>query len=150
MDDIGDDAEERLHAACIACLDFADAHPERYRDMFGDLANPPVTGGGTVGQDLAPLGADALRIRSDTLTEYVTAGYSTSTDPCADTIARWLGLHGLAHQRATAHDFPWPADRVRPSWPRCHALARPLARPFPNLCARPRDITHKFTTVGLL
>ncbi|MFJ8072894.1 TetR/AcrR family transcriptional regulator [Streptomyces sp. NPDC096176] len=37
VDDAGDDAEERLHAACIACLDFADTHPERYRAVFGDL-----------------------------------------------------------------------------------------------------------------
>jgi hypothetical protein len=40
----------------------------------------------------------------------VTAGQATSIDPYADSIALWLGLHGLAHQRAVTVAFPWPSD----------------------------------------
>ena len=40
----------------------------------------------------------------------VAAGRSTSTDPHADAIALWLGLHGLAHQRAVTAAFPRPTD----------------------------------------
>ncbi|MFI6990478.1 TetR/AcrR family transcriptional regulator [Nonomuraea wenchangensis] len=37
------------------------------------------------------------------------AGHSTSTNPRADTIALWLGLHGLAHQQTVIRALPWPA-----------------------------------------
>lgn len=43
----------------------------------------------------------------------VAAGHCTSTDPAADAVALWLGLHALAHQRAVAPAFPWPADIVQ-------------------------------------
>ncbi|MFD3485517.1 TetR/AcrR family transcriptional regulator [Streptomyces sp. NPDC058665] len=101
----GDDPRDRLYAACLAYLDFAAAHPERYRAMSGEL---PAT------DDPATLGGPALRVLADTLAECVTAGHSTSTDPRADALALWLGLHGLAHQLSIAHAFPWPADLVRP------------------------------------
>lgn len=110
----GDHAQQRLYAACHAYLDFAAAHPERYRAMFGELANPAVIGGGAAGPDPASLGTEALRVLSAALADCVTAGYSTSTDPCADAVALWLGLHGLAHQRTVSRVFPWPADLVRP------------------------------------
>ncbi|RDG39206.1 TetR/AcrR family transcriptional regulator, partial [Streptomyces corynorhini] len=119
-------APRRLYAACLAYLDFATAHPERYRAMFGEPTHP-MGGDAGVGDDLTALGADALRVLSDALTDCVTAGYSTSTDPCADAIALWLGLHGLAHQRATAHAFPWPADLVRPIVASLSRLGPPLA-----------------------
>lgn len=113
VESAGDDAEQRLYAACHAYLDFAAAHPERYRAMFGELAGPAADGA-SAAHDLAALGAEALRILTGLLADCVTAGCSTSTDPCADAIALWLGLHGLAHQRAVAHAFRWPADPVRP------------------------------------
>ncbi|MEU0955893.1 TetR/AcrR family transcriptional regulator [Streptomyces niveus] len=128
VDAAGDDAEQRLYAACHAYLDFAAAHPQRYRAMFGELAKPATTGDGTTGDRAiedriardgtagpgpAALGAEALRVLSGTLADCVTAGRSTSTDPCADAVALWLGLHGLAHQRTVSHAFPWPADLVR-------------------------------------
>ncbi|MFE7125237.1 hypothetical protein [Streptomyces sp. NPDC057617] len=47
------------------------------------------------------------------LADGVAAGYSTSTDPFADAVALWLGLHGFAHQRAVTSTLPWPADLVR-------------------------------------
>jgi hypothetical protein len=40
----------------------------------------------------------------------VSAGQATTTDLSADVTALWLGLHGLAHQRAVMVAFPWPSD----------------------------------------
>lgn len=113
VESAGDDAEQRLYAACHAYLDFAAAHPERYRAMFGELAGPAADSA-SAAHDLAALGTEALRILTGLLADCVTVGCSTSTDPCADAIALWLGLHGLAHQRAVAHAFRWSADPVRP------------------------------------
>ncbi|MFI6084950.1 TetR/AcrR family transcriptional regulator [Streptomyces sp. NPDC051217] len=122
VDDAGADAEQRLYAACLAHLDYAADHPERYRTMFGELP---------AGHGAASLGAGTLRILADTLAECVTAGRSTSTDPHADALALWLGLHGLAHQRAIAHAFPWPADLVRPFVASLSRLAPPGGRALP-------------------
>jgi hypothetical protein len=44
------------------------------------------------------------------LRDCIAAGSATSTDVVADAVALWLGLHGLAHQRASTVSFPWPAD----------------------------------------
>ncbi len=62
------------YAAGLAYLDFADAHPRRYRVMFGaaDLSGP------------------ALRLFTRVLSD---------TDRA---LTLWLGLHGLADQRASA------------------------------------------------
>lgn len=40
---------------------------------------------------------------------------ATSTDPFAEAVALWIGLHGLAHQRLVSPRLPWPPgieDRV--------------------------------------
>ncbi|MEV0620612.1 TetR/AcrR family transcriptional regulator [Nonomuraea sp. NPDC050404] len=85
-----DDPRRRLFALCSAYLDFAGEHPARYRAMFdGDPAS----------------GTEVLRILTDGLT-----ACHTSDAPATDAFALWLGLHGLAHQRAVARSFPWPAD----------------------------------------
>lgn len=60
--------------------------------------------------DLATLGQDVMKILIHALRDCVTRGYATSTDLFADTVALWLGLHGLAHQRAVTRAFPWPND----------------------------------------
>lgn len=60
--------------------------------------------------EVTGLGQDALQILADRLRACVDAGSSTSTDVRADAVALWLGLHGLAHQRAVVPGFPWPAD----------------------------------------
>ncbi|MHA6619333.1 TetR/AcrR family transcriptional regulator [Pseudonocardia sp. DLS-67] len=112
IDSADDDPRLRLVAACRAYVDFADSHPERYRAMF-DRAHAP--------EDPTALGAEPVRILTETLTECVAAGRSTSTDPDADAIALWMGLHGLAHQHAVATSYPWPADIVR-------RIAAPLSR----------------------
>ncbi|WSA29772.1 TetR/AcrR family transcriptional regulator [Streptosporangium sp. NBC_01755] len=95
-----DDAPQRLYAAGHAYLDFAAAHPRRYRAMFGST-RPPID-----------LDALILRLLADLLTDCAAAGHSTSTDPGADTIALWLGLHGLAHQHTVTRTFSWTAQLV--------------------------------------
>jgi AcrR family transcriptional regulator len=107
---------ERLMALCRSYLRFAQAHPGRYRTMFGGLWAPdPDNGSSVTREDLAALGLASMRRLSEGLQDCVTAGCATSTDVSADAVALWLGLHGLAHQRAVALSFPWPpdiADRV--------------------------------------
>ncbi|MFE7974041.1 WHG domain-containing protein [Streptomyces shenzhenensis] len=51
-----------------------------------------------------------MQCLADALGECVAAGEATSTDLFSDAIALWLGLHGLAHQRAVTRAFPWPKD----------------------------------------
>lgn len=92
----GEDAGQRLRAACHAYLDFADTHPRRYRAMFDSgLTNVLVP-----------------RLFAGVLTDCVAAGHSASTDPVTDAVALWLGLHGLAHQRTVMRALPWSADLV--------------------------------------
>lgn len=60
--------------------------------------------------DAAALGRNALVVFIDGLQACADAGRSTSTDPHADAIALWLGLHGLADQRVALTAFAWPTD----------------------------------------
>ncbi|HEX6354929.1 TetR/AcrR family transcriptional regulator [Actinophytocola sp.] len=107
----GQDPRQRLFAVCHAYLDLAQTHPERYRTMFGGLWIAPALGESSLTEeDLVALGAEALQILTDTLGDCVAEGQSTSTDLASDAVALWLGLHGLAHQRAVTRAFPWPAD----------------------------------------
>ncbi|WP_433796409.1 TetR/AcrR family transcriptional regulator [Actinoplanes sp. CA-252034] len=108
----GDDPRRQLHALSAAYLDFAQARPQRYRTMFGGQFDPTpgLTGNTLTFEDVAALGMQALQLFTDALAGCVAARQSTSTDPGADAVALWLGLHGLAHQRAVTHAFPWPAD----------------------------------------
>uniref|UniRef100_A0AAU3GP09 TetR/AcrR family transcriptional regulator n=1 Tax=Streptomyces sp. NBC_01401 TaxID=2903854 RepID=A0AAU3GP09_9ACTN len=117
VEDAGD-AERGLYAACYAYLDFAAAHPGRYRAMYGGLRNPVVAG------DLARLGARTPRLFAGVIADCVAAGRSTSTNPSADAVALWLGLHGLAHQLTVSHAYPWPDDFVR-------RFVAPLSRTSP-------------------
>lgn len=103
IDSAGDEPRVRLVAACRAYVDFADSRPQRYRAMFDRAPDP---------DDPAALGAEALRILTAALVDCVAAGRSTSTDPRADALSLWLGLHGLAHQHAVAASYPWPVDIV--------------------------------------
>ncbi|GAA2703131.1 MULTISPECIES: TetR/AcrR family transcriptional regulator [Actinoplanes] len=107
-----DEAVTRLRAACAAYLDFAATRPQRYRVMFGGLwnAGDAVDGATVSATEATALGQDALAVLVTALDGCVAAGHSTSTDTTADTIALWLGLHGLAHQRTVAPGFPFPAD----------------------------------------
>lgn len=106
----GGDAVVRLRAVCAAYLDFAATRPQRYRVMFGGLWNAAdaVAQAAITPEEATALGREALQVITDALAGCVAAGRSTSTDPAADAVALWLGLHGLAHQRAVAPAFPWP------------------------------------------
>ncbi|MFF1920637.1 TetR/AcrR family transcriptional regulator [Streptomyces sp. NPDC058221] len=115
LEQAGTDPRERLYAVCNAYLDFARTHPERYRTMFGGLWVPDLGDSSLTASDLAELGADTMRILVTELAGCAAAGQSASTDPSSDAVALWLGLHGLAHQRAVTRAFSWPqdiADRV--------------------------------------
>lgn len=106
----GEDPKQRLLAVCHAYLDLAQTHPERYRTMFGGLWMPALDESSITAEDLIALGTEALQILSDALGDCVKAGQATSTDLFNDAVALWLGLHGLAHQRAVTRAFPWPED----------------------------------------
>jgi AcrR family transcriptional regulator len=111
----GEDVVARLRAVCAAYLDFAATRPQRYRVMFGGLWNAAgaVAEAAITAEEATTLGRPALLVLTDALAGCVAAGRSTSTDPGADAVALWLGLHGLAHQRAVAPAFPWPAGITR-------------------------------------
>ena len=105
-------ARVRLVAVCDAYLDYAVAHPERYRLMFGGLwnASQAVQTQHITTEDAAALGQDVLQVVIDHLDACVRSGQSTSTNTFADAVALWLGMHGLAHQRTLSAAFPWPPD----------------------------------------
>ncbi|RDG39208.1 TetR/AcrR family transcriptional regulator [Streptomyces corynorhini] len=106
----GADPRRRLYAVCDTYLDFAQAHPERYRTMFGGLWMPDLDASSLTEADLAALGNETMGILVEALDACAAAGQSTSADPRGDAVALWLGLHGLAHQRAVSPAFPWPQD----------------------------------------
>ncbi|MFI5844692.1 TetR/AcrR family transcriptional regulator [Catenuloplanes sp. NPDC051500] len=110
-----DSPRARLEAICRTYLAYAQSHPERYRTMFGGLWVPTLESGSVTEEDLAALGKECMGLVAAALAECAAAGVSASTDPAADAVALWLGLHGLAHQRAVTRAFPWPPgieDRV--------------------------------------
>lgn len=108
----GPDPAERLRAVSRAYLDFARTRPQRYRVMFGGLwaATEAVEEAAVAPGDVTALGQEALMVFVRALQECATSGRSASDDPAADSVALWVGLHGLAHQRAAAPLFPWPED----------------------------------------
>ncbi|MEU0127060.1 TetR/AcrR family transcriptional regulator [Streptomyces sp. NPDC006289] len=110
VDAAGEGARERLTALCRGYLDFAQAYPGRYRTMFGGLWAPDLNASSVTVEDMAALGQESIRRIVAALDGCVTAGCATSTDVSADAVALWLGLHGLAHQRAVSPSFPWPSD----------------------------------------
>ncbi|MGW7576266.1 TetR/AcrR family transcriptional regulator [Streptomyces sp. NPDC054765] len=110
VEQAGDDPRRRLFAVCDTYLHSAQSHPERYRTMFGGLWTPTLGDSSLTEEDLATLGASSMRILVDALGACAAAGIATSTDLPADATALWVGLHGLAHQRAVSPSFPWPAD----------------------------------------
>jgi AcrR family transcriptional regulator len=107
----GDDARGRLFAVCHAYLRFAQDHPGRYRTMFGGVWMPDLSAETSPTEgELVALGDATMAVLTGALRDCVAAGSATSTDLGADAVALWLGLHGLAHQRASTVTYPWPAD----------------------------------------
>ncbi|WP_280414807.1 TetR/AcrR family transcriptional regulator [Nocardia carnea] len=109
-DSAADTPRARLLALCQGYLEFARTRPGRYRAMFAGVWIPDLTRASITEQDMAALGQDTLALLTGAVTDCVTAGCATSTDARADTVALWLGLHGLAHQRMVSPSFPWPPD----------------------------------------
>ncbi|GLY01983.1 TetR/AcrR family transcriptional regulator [Actinoplanes sp. NBRC 101535] len=101
------DPVPRLLAVCRAYLDFARERPQRYRTLFGGLWKPAADASVT-DDDLRGLGDGALGLLAAALADCVAVGASTCDDPGSDAVALWLGLHGLAHQRAVTRAFPGP------------------------------------------
>jgi len=103
-------AAAHLRAVCGAYLAFAAERPQRYRVMFGGLwsAQGAVEEAALSAEEATALGRDALVVLVEALQACVDAGASTSAHAPTDAVALWVGLHGLAHQRAVAPGFPWP------------------------------------------
>lgn len=103
----GDDPREQLLAGCHAYLAFAAEHPGSYRAMFGGVWVPELDE--VVTEDrLRSLGTASMAIIGDVLARCVVTGSSSSDAPEIDAVALWLGLHGIAHQRASTRIFPGP------------------------------------------
>lgn len=112
-----DQAVQYLRAVSAAYLDFAAGRPQRYRVMFEGLwnAQQAVDDDAITPEEAFDLGQEALAVFVAALDACVRTGASGSTDTGADAVALWLGLHGLASQRAVSPAFPWPpgiADRL--------------------------------------
>ncbi|QIS04120.1 TetR family transcriptional regulator [Nocardia brasiliensis] len=106
----GESPRARLIAVCVGYLEFARARPGRYRTMFGGGWVPDRDDGSVSEREIGELGRSSLRLLAAALADCVAAGEARSEDPALDAVALWLGLHGLAHQRAVAPSFPWPAE----------------------------------------
>ncbi|AHH95244.1 TetR/AcrR family transcriptional regulator [Kutzneria viridogrisea] len=106
----GNDPRQQLFACCHAYLRYAQDHPERYRTMFGGLWMPALHDTSITANDVATLGDACMHLLTQTLSDCIATGQATSTDLRADAVALWLGLHGLAHQRAVTVTYPWPPD----------------------------------------
>ena len=102
----------QLLATCEAYLAYATRQPHRYRLMFGGVwsAAAAISTSAISAADVADLGQNALQVLRTRLQACIDADTSTSTNAEDDAVALWLGLHGLAHQRAVSTTFPWPAD----------------------------------------
>lgn len=109
VDVAGPGPRDRLSALCHAYLEYAREHPERYRTMFGGLWMPSLDASVSE-KDLSGLGTESLRLLRRALEDCATDGSSATTDAENDTYALWLGLHGVAHQRAVTRVFPAPED----------------------------------------
>ncbi|WP_234544507.1 TetR-like C-terminal domain-containing protein [Streptomyces shenzhenensis] len=84
------------------------------QDGGKDMAHclPPLGDNSLTEEDLASLGSTALQVVVDALAKCAAAGQSAVTDPPQDAVTLWLGLHGLAHQRADSRTFPWPEESI--------------------------------------
>lgn len=107
----GRDARTRLFAVCNAYLDFARNHPQRYRIMAGGAWTAKAEDTSITDDDLRSLGDGAFALLADVLGACVAEGIAYESDDLyGDAVALWLGLHGLAHQRAVVRTMPGPAD----------------------------------------
>ena len=106
------DVNVQLLATCDAYLAYAARQPQRYRLMFGGVwrAAEAIASSAITATEVEALGQNALMVLRTRLQACIDADTSTSTNAEDDAVALWLGLHGLADQRAVSTAFPWPAD----------------------------------------
>lgn len=109
VDEAGADPVARLQALCAAYLGFSERWPQRYRILFGGLWQARSTDPGPTDEGASGIGQDVLMLLVGAVEACQQAGQSTSTDPFAEAVSLWAGLHGLAQLRLVAPQFPWPA-----------------------------------------
>jgi AcrR family transcriptional regulator len=97
------DAVSRLRAVCAAYCSYAQAHPGRYRALFG------VRGQALHEEwDGRPLpGAPAFSVLMDTVDDAL-AARGSQADPYLAASTLWACLHGVITLRADRPAFPWP------------------------------------------
>jgi AcrR family transcriptional regulator len=103
------DAVARLRAVCAAYCRFAQAHPGRYRALFGVRGQARHED-----WDGRPLpGAPAFSVLMDTV-DGALAASGTQADPYLAASTLWACLHGVITLRADRPAFPWPplADMI--------------------------------------
>jgi AcrR family transcriptional regulator len=76
-------AAERLVAGCVAYVQYAWAHRDRYRFMFA-------------GRGFAPGAVTTFARIEHVLRDCIDAQVSASTDPHGDAFLIWVGMHGMA------------------------------------------------------
>ena len=97
----------RVHAVCVAYVDFADRYPGRYRVLF-ERSAPNIS----ADRRSYPTGLAAFDVLRAAIADAVAVGTSGSADPALDAVALWAGLHGLVLLRRTTPGFPWPPADV--------------------------------------
>jgi AcrR family transcriptional regulator len=90
------DPVERLETGCRAYLGYGAHHPQRYELLFS-RERPSDTAMG----EAAASSAATFATLQDSISDCAAHGRSASTDPFADAVALWSGLHGYARLHTT-------------------------------------------------
>jgi AcrR family transcriptional regulator len=98
----------QLFGVIRAVYELGRAHPNRYRVIFERRFLALWDEQGLVMTETAPLITETFGLVVAALTQCVSIGASTSTDPFADCVAIWCGVHGLVALPSTITTFPWP------------------------------------------
>lgn len=98
------DPVEVLSARCLAYIDYAVAHPGRYRLMFG-----PQLRQVTPNQSANAPSVAALRALEDSIRQCAqAAAAAVDIDPARCALLLWTSLHGQASLQVDRPNFPWP------------------------------------------
>lgn len=102
-------ADDQLHAACGAYLQFATARPHRYRVMFARHRSGEA---GEVNETRPAdelVGAPAFGRLVDAVAQHPGAAGGSPLEPA---IALWVALHGYISLRDAVPAFPWPPEEA--------------------------------------
>jgi AcrR family transcriptional regulator len=102
------DPVRQLLGVIRAVYDLGRAHPNRYRVIFERRFLSLWDEQGLVMNETAPLITESFGLVVSALADCVTIGASSSSDPFADCVAVWCGVHGLVALPSTITTFPWP------------------------------------------